>query len=133
MPAATIDPGPQYTPRKFAHGILPDRAGGIPSICFYKIPEGHTEAEMLIGGYFGPQQYRPSVKDSGAAGATNSTNQGQPSLGSTVAFGSMILFTSSDAVPSGEGLVTRINDTNGYGLKPGETEVHVSKIPPFPV
>jgi len=144
MPAPSQNPSPQWVPRYFAHGNLPDINSNIPCLGGYKIPSntpGGTAApgQMLADGYFGPQQTRPSIgsgpfpsgpPDYHTPGdGTDSVNQGNPSLGATLAFGSLVFWASADALGAPtNGWLTRVNThpeapNTGYGLKPGMNQV----------
>lgn len=143
MTAPTSNPSPQWVPRNFAHGNLLDIGSNIPCIGGYVIPSnppGGTPAptQMLADGYFGPEQQRPSIGSGPATGTppnhipgngTNSENQGNPSLGATLAFGSLIFWASALALPpKSSGYVIRVNTdptapNNGYGTKPGMKRV----------
>ena len=127
----TLSPDPQYTPREFAHGSVTGLQSNIPRICGYRNP--HTFIEQFTPGYFGPAQTRPELDGTidittGASGGTgtDSTNQGQPSLGTTLPFGSLIFWRNEEGTGL-HGWAARIDATGtGYGKKPALTEVLVT-------
>ena len=139
MATVPLSPDPQYVPANFAHGSMSDLNSNIPRICGYKLPATQTPIQMFTPGYFGPQQQRPSVSSDAATwptpvpgeypiappvpgNGTDSTNQGQPSLGAVLPFGSLIFWIRE--VPAALlGYAVRKPDSFGYGKKPGETEV----------
>ena len=138
MTAPVLDPTVQYNPSDFAHGSVPDMSSRIPRICGYICPVGDGFTNIVTPGYFGPQQQRPSVGSDAATWpapvpgeypiapaipgtGTDSTNQGQPSVGTTLPFGSLVFWANNPADPAANGFAVRIDpDGSGYGEKPGE-------------
>lgn len=136
-PLVPISPDPQYVPRNFAHGAIPDRTSNIPSLCGYFVPNDQSVLNLAVDGYFGPAQTRPDVAVAGTVppggdyvAGTDSENQGQPSIGPTVAFGSLILWATSQdhPVPALLGYAVRINTGDGYGKEPALEAVQVDGL-----
>jgi len=132
MPAPSISPDPQYVPANFAWGNLLDLNSNIPRICGYALPPTHSAADVLAPGYFGPDQStsRPTVTGLRSAtvgvvlDGTDSENQGQPGLGATLPFGSLIFWAQQTPAGTAKGFAVRIDLNNsGYGKYPPLTEV----------
>jgi len=128
-PINPIAPNPQYVPANFALGSMEGLNSNIPRICGYQLPLTHSEAQMFTDGYFGPEQRRPDVAvpavSTGGADYTAGSyviNQGQPSLGALLPFGSLVFWSRGGPTPL-QGFAHRSPDVDGYGLKPGEKEV----------